>query len=854
MQSSEPSIPRVAAILARMSLRRTLNRFSGAKLFRKKSAERQANARKRSGSVVLPTFLGIVMCAQAFFISLEVLRKMENIARVSDGAVELAPAIYNVFRNDETRRLASLGDDEDRLRENLEQFLTYQPANVLKGRSVDELMALYRERGVDAFVIGKGGEFGFQSMDRKLDPEAAWMPVFSNLIAAILVILFLNVVFTGLGPANNDLGKVEWSFEWLFTFPLPTRGLFTARLLDYTLTNFYGWILFTCFLSAMYVRLGWGWWTALLAPLSALFLNLIAAAFRISLETWLRLRLPPTQVKNLQALFSILALVSLFFVFAVGIAETMPSWISGDFLRQPFWQWIVPASIPAFAFHGGVGAWVVPGLGVVALVIGASAVGWTSRQVRFGLVAAPNAYQGSRVGVGDARSASGGRSLFRGILKKDLLLICRDRNLFASIFIIPLFFVGIQLVLNSGMFVAAERSANHSATIAFGIGAYVLLTGGLNLLASEGAALWVLYTLPERLSTLMRRKLVVMTAVSFIYVALMLVYLGARSVSWGAEAISACLMALVGVVIYGFISGGIGVLSFDPLAQEHGRKRVKISSIYGYMMLATMYAYGIYTPVAMQKIATIVMASFLAFAIWQKVDERLPYLLDPTEEPPPRLSLSFAMAAAFAFFILQGLAILVIMTARKTTADVFDFNTAFSVSGAVVVFVCCIVCMVRRIPNWWVEIGFTSEKRGALAQSIPIGIVTGLTAAVVAWGYLTVIDAVPALRVLKEEMRQPEFFANSRWGLAILVIVAAPVFEEFIFRGLLFRSLCRTLSVGWSVVASAAIFAVVHPALSVVPVFGLGVLAAISLRKTGLLLAPIIAHAVYNSVVLFALQ
>jgi hypothetical protein len=62
---------------------------------------------------------------------------------------------------------------------------------------------------------------------------------------------------------------------------------------------------------------------------------------------------------------------------------------------------------------------------------------------------------------------------------------------------------------------------------------------------------------------------------------------------------------------------------------------------------------------------------------------------------------------------------------------------------------------------------------------------------------------------------------------AVLAIRAAPQFEEFIFRGLIFGGLRRTMGVAASVTASAAIFAIVHPPVSVIPVFGLGLAAAL---------------------------
>ena len=47
-----------------------------------------------------------------------------------------------------------------------------------------------------------------------------------------------------------------------------------------------------------------------------------------------------------------------------------------------------------------------------------------------------------------------------------------------------------------------------------------------------------------------------------------------------------------------------------------------------------------------------------------------------------------------------------------------------------------------------------------------------------------------------------------------------------------------------------AVFAIVHPPLSVVPVFFLGVCAALIYDRTEMLAAPMAVHAIYNAAVL----
>jgi ABC-2 type transport system permease protein len=85
--------------------------------------------------------------------------------------------------------------------------------------------------------------------------------------------------------------------------------------------------------------------------------------------------------------------------------------------------------------------------------------------------------------------------------------------------------------------------------------------------------------------------------------------------------------------------------------------------------------------------------------------------------------------------------------------------------------------------------------------------------------------------------------------LGTLAVAAAPLFEEFIFRGLIFGGLRRSLGIVPATLASAAVFAIIHPPLSVVPVFGLGICAALTYERTMVLAAPMLVHAIYNAVV-----
>jgi membrane protease YdiL (CAAX protease family) len=87
---------------------------------------------------------------------------------------------------------------------------------------------------------------------------------------------------------------------------------------------------------------------------------------------------------------------------------------------------------------------------------------------------------------------------------------------------------------------------------------------------------------------------------------------------------------------------------------------------------------------------------------------------------------------------------------------------------------------------------------------------------------------------------------------AVMAVGAAPFAEEFLFRGLLFRSLDCEWS-GWRAVAGSALFfAVYHPVFAWLPVALLGAAGALLFKRTGKLAAAVALHMAYNAVVLLA--
>jgi membrane protease YdiL (CAAX protease family) len=80
-----------------------------------------------------------------------------------------------------------------------------------------------------------------------------------------------------------------------------------------------------------------------------------------------------------------------------------------------------------------------------------------------------------------------------------------------------------------------------------------------------------------------------------------------------------------------------------------------------------------------------------------------------------------------------------------------------------------------------------------------------------------------------------------------MVAATAPVVEEFVFRGVLYRSFAAHIPAGWANVVQAALFSAMHMNLrAAVLLFVLGLVLGTLARRSGGLLASIVMHAVFN--------
>ena len=850
-----PSMLRVTWLVIAFAIRRLANRINARRRAGRKPGARGATARKKpmgAGVLILLSFILLWNC---------VARTTQVVRQVAERA-ELRDADHGgqIIVSDDVIRIMALAEGPvstpagESIREILDGHFV-RLAEQRAGSNVSERTRLltdmrrrFDEEGRRAFRTASVPRFAF------LPGTELWFGASGSsamLVPLGLVALLLcaSTVLAGVAGATQDLSRIEWSLEWWFTFPVPARGLLLARALEAAFANPLAWLLILPFFEVVFWCAGLGWLGIPLGFLAMVCVGLLSGGVRVLAEAGLRKWLSLRNVARVQALLSVLASLSLMLVVLMTIPEFLDRLlVFSDRLPQ---QVFVNAFTPIRLAAGGA-ALVQTALACTAFAalftLGATTVGgyW----LRDGLTTGGGENQGSRGRRGGspvARGSGSGSGFGLGVVAlNELRSVFRNRTRFMQTFVTPVLLLAMQLLANRGLFEKLGAHPQHAAAIAFGAAALMLSSGGCNSLTAETPALWLYFTVPRPLDRLMVEKAYFWAALASVVALAVFFTLAWRTPGLAWAAAPSLVLGLVGVVIYAFVATALGALGTNALETEPTR-RVQVTMVYLFMLLASLFAYALYAPSWWSKLAQVVLSGLLAFALLQKVRDRAPYLLDPNAEPPPTVAVADGVIAALIFFVTQGLLVLAFRAADCAPGASLLF--AFAGAGVLATVSTLLGFWSARLPKLLDTLGFRAPAQG-WPRAVLSGLFGGLAASAIAMGYLFIVQRVPFLRHVRDEtVTLLGSDPSSRPWFAALAIVAAPLFEEFVFRGVLFCGFRRSLGAFRGALASAAVFAIVHPPIAAAPVFVLGVVAALAYDRSRCLATPVLAHATYNAVV-----
>ncbi len=159
------------------------------------------------------------------------------------------------------------------------------------------------------------------------------------------------------------------------------------------------------------------------------------------------------------------------------------------------------------------------------------------------------------------------------------------------------------------------------------------------------------------------------------------------------------------------------------------------------------------------------------------------------------------------------------------------------------------------LPVWW----FTFRKYQAdwshlgLAGFRPGALGLGLGLMVLVFGFNILYSGILAMYGLRMQLDLERVFEQtaSPWALLFGGMVIAPFVEEIFFRGFVFGGLKKGYSWKTALVASSALFALIHlRPLAMPPIFLLGLVFAYLYHRSGSIFPAIILHTLVNGLAL----
>jgi membrane protease YdiL (CAAX protease family) len=678
-----------------------------------------------------------------------------------------------------------------------------------------------------------------------LDPDTLSATAF-RLFSVLCVSAWLALVLQGEGMAF-DLNRRRYPiWEWYLTFPISQPWVYVAEALRPLVSNP---MLMASPLLIMAIAgyVNGSVFAAFAAIPIAVPFAVSAAICSKFFEVLVMLRVTPRNrsawLVAASGIGLVLFMLPLMSNSVPGMVWALASWLSGSGA-------LVPSS-EALLHYSGPHAWfraVTLSLIANALICAIAFAGmyWgTMRGFEAG-------FGGSDQGPRLRNSSQGQRSSSRWqrwpLLHKELLWLRRDRGAIVQMLLVPLLLVGLQFMNLGNLLRSVTFDWHRIAGLIVGAGAYMIMTSAPRMLASEGPALEWMATWPKGLLEVARTKALVLTVFVTVIVLSSLVVLG---ILYPDQSLKIALIGLCWIA-----SGAMTAMkavtvfpTFSPAGEVMPMQASRNLAVSAGNMI---FAIAVFTGNWTLAFAGLLMNSVFTAALWTEFRAHVGYLFDPDSEPaqiPPTMVSALIAIVVHLEVVAVLTAILAGFMHEQNSATAFLY--ASSVSAVAVTFF---------VWRWHRERGVSMldilmplpMRVSTLAWAVAALVLAGALGWA-AHGYLWLlgqfgpsawIDRLQADRVLLAS-------GEGRLSLAIVSIVVAPVVEEFLFRGLLFRAMEKYWSVALSTLVSASFFAVVHPAMSWPPVFAVGLATAWLFARSGNLMPCVLLHAGYNAVVVF---
>lgn len=444
------------------------------------------------------------------------------------------------------------------------------------------------------------------------------------------------------------------------------------------------------------------------------------------------------------------------------------------------------------------------------------------------------------------------------LYRKELLWFLRDRSAIVQVILVPITVAAFQLYNFRFVLEHARDSWNALCGAAILFGTYFLWVLGPKSLLSEGAALWIALTWPRGLEAMLKAKAWLWALVS---TGLVLAVLALACWLFPLDAWKVGLVA-IGWYLFARSMAEKSVTLVTVVSESGEAAPVPAGRRWAAQLGMLTFAIGVCTQQWHLAIVGIVYSWITAAAMWENLRARLPYLYDPwSERLPDPPTLMHAMIAISLLVECQAVVsgLLFAIGGLKSIGLSLGYAVcAVGVSIGMAQFLANRGVASARIWGWRDADADPEEswiRRYLAADAHPVGwlllgLGAGVALGVLAQGYIALAQLVPALaETIRASRAQMESVPGLATAYAVIAIGFAPVAEEYLFRGLVYRTLDRHWG-GWKAVsAAAAFFAIYHPPLSWLPVAALGAANCVLFKRSGRLAPAVLLHMSYNAVV-----
>ncbi|HEY4355838.1 MAG TPA: CPBP family intramembrane glutamic endopeptidase [Acidobacteriaceae bacterium] len=721
----------------------------------------------------------------------------------------------------------------------------------------NKLLASFNAHGTRDFISEEDATPGLTNLSTH-----GRMP--AMLGSLVLLWWLIMLIFQGEGLELDLQRRRHPMWEWLFSHPVPTGAVFLAEMLAPLAANPMYWS--APLFPGILFGLAYGTPTGILAGLLiGVPVTVAAACVGKALEIGIMLRVSPRSRGVLSGLMNWLGYAAMM---AMLLGKFLVDKVPGGVLKHLAildglpWPWLRlflgnASDGEQSALIALVTCW------IAVLIAFAASVSFSVWAMQRGLSGAFGAEVTKPAGPGGRAAQFGREPLYR----KELLWFVRDRSAIVQSILIPLTVAAVQLFNFRFMLQHAQREWNYLCGAAIIFGTYFLWVLGPKSLASEGAALWISLTWPRGLESLLKAKAWLWALISTGMVAMVLAYAAVLfPASWWK-----LLLVGLGWFIFSRSMAEKSVTLVTVTSESGEVQTVRKGSRFAAQMGMFTFAIGVITQQWNLAIVGIVYSYMTAAAMWQNFRARLPYLFDPwSEELPKAPTMMHAMVSISVLLevaaVLTGalIGLLGKDSAAIALAAAYALS-AIGVSIGVSIFLTNRSVRPAEIWYWAGPRDTESEPQGTLLpgwlgsgpidRTLPgallMGAAGGVVLGLLAHGYTAILEHIPKIaEIIRKDQEEASKIPGWHTSYAIMAIGFAPLAEEYLFRGLLFRALDREWG-GWrAVIGSAAFFAAYHPTLAWPPVFLVGVANALLFKKTKRLNAAVVLHMVYNAVVL----